>query len=72
MLAHNRTSTRHNTTEVKNMTTKAIPRERTVTIGKTTYNVNRKFGTRSLEDLMLEHMLANNSSAVAFDAGPAL
>jgi len=53
------------------MTTNPIPRERTVTIGKTTYSVNRKFGTRPLEDLMLEHMV-NNPNPLAFDVRPAL
>jgi hypothetical protein len=49
------------------MTTNPIPDERTVAIGKTTYSVTRKFGTRPLEDLMLEHMLANNTNPISFD-----
>ena len=72
MPTHNPTSTRHNTKEVKKMTSKPIPRERTITIGKTTYNVNRTFGTRPIEDIMLEHMLANNTRPMAFDARPRL
>ena len=69
---HKPTFSRHNTIEVKILTDKTIPNMRTTTIGKTTYNVNRTFGTRPIEDIMLEHMLANNPSSMAFDARPRL
>ena|GEM_PF-5646461 len=69
---HNTASTRHTTIEVKNLTNNIIPNARTATIGKTTYNVTRKFGTRPLEDIMLEHMLENKPSPLTFDARPKL
>ena len=70
--AHNPASARHNTTEVISIMNKPIPNEKSITIGKTVYNVKRKFGTRSLEDLMLEHILENNTSNNPFDVRPAL
>ena len=54
------------------MADKSTPSWRTVTIGKTTYNVKRNFGTQPLETLMLAQLLAKTGSPANLDDRPAL